>query len=510
MSSPPETTGLDDAATRKRERATSMDPAPAERDESDEPMEKNEESAKAPVKKTKHGGDSSVRAIRKNLKEMKTTDMTWANEEDADDHMQAVVEQNESDDVHMASVNDKKRGPDEVYEHSAATDTNDIEPDANVNTDAPIPPASPRKKPTRRDTAEIELLHEQKESSESEKEDKSSPKKTSLFAQFSGKSSSSATNGDDWDDFAEEETPSSKPSSQQEKEKPKPKYAFGSSSGFGTKGWGAAHQTAPIPGGSPFRSTGKTTFGGFGSSAFGASSTLSSSQSSAASTPSFSSFANSTASPFALLAAKGSTTNALSSLPQRSTSVEKDAIKATKSDDDSEGDESGDDNDDNESASSRGISPQTFGVEQKVKLPGLKRTELTTGEEDEYTVHTVKAKLLVIDGSSENWKERGTGTLRINTKKTNGNTAARLVMRADSVFRVILNVPLFAGMKVWIMQEKFVRFAGFETVEPSESAEKKDETVGSTKLVNYALKVGSSSSAQDLYDMIIAHLPRSE
>lgn len=210
-----------------------------------------------PFCRSKHGGDSSVRAIRKNLKEMKTTDMTWANEEDADDHMQAVVEQNESDDVHMASVNDKKRGPDEVYEHSAATDTNDIEPDANVNTDAPIPPASPRKKPTRRDTAEIELLHEQKESSESEKEDKSSPKKTSLFAQFAGKSSSSATNGDDWDDFAEEETPSSKPSSQQEKEKPKPKYAFGSSSGFGTKGWGAAHQTAPIPGGSPFRSTGK-------------------------------------------------------------------------------------------------------------------------------------------------------------------------------------------------------------------------------------------------------------
>lgn len=121
----------------------------------------------------------------------------------------------------------------------------------------------------------------------------------------------------------------------------------------------------------------QTTFGGFGSSAFGASSTLSSSQSSATSTPSFSSFANSTASPFALLAAKGSTTNALSSLPQRSTSVEKDAIKATKSDDDSEGDESGDDNDDNESASSRGISPQTFGVEQKVKLPGLKRTECT-------------------------------------------------------------------------------------------------------------------------------------
>jgi RanBP1 domain len=121
----------------------------------------------------------------------------------------------------------------------------------------------------------------------------------------------------------------------------------------------------------------------------------------------------------------------------------------------------------------------------------LSFSSVTTGEEDEYTVHTVKAKLLVMDGKSDNWKERGTGTLRINTKKTHGNSSTRLVMRADSVFRVILNVPLFVGMKVWIMQEKFVRFAAFETVESVESGDKKDDaaTSGSTKLVNYALKV---------------------
>jgi hypothetical protein len=58
--------------------------------------------------------------------------------------------------------------------------------------------------------------------------------------------------------------------------------------------------------------------------------------------------------------------------------VDKDVAKpAAKSDDDSEGDESGDDNEDSESVSDRGISPQTFGVEQKVKLPGLKPTERT-------------------------------------------------------------------------------------------------------------------------------------
>lgn len=116
---------------------------------------------------------------------------------------------------------------------------------------------------------------------------------------------------------------------------------------------------------------------------------------------------------------------------------------------------------------------------------------VTTGEEDEYTVHSVKAKLLVIDGKSDNWKERGTGTLRINTKKTDGTSATRLIMRADSVFRVILNVPLFPGMKVWIMQEKFVRFAAFEQADPSEDKKKDDDSsaLGSRKLVNYAVKV---------------------
>jgi hypothetical protein len=207
---------------------------------------------------SKHDADSSVRAIRKNLKDMKTTDMTWANEETEDsDHMQSVAEQVEPDDVHMTSFNEKKRGSDEVYEHATTTDTTDIENDAsNVNADVPIPPASPRKKPTRRDTADIELSHEQNHS-ESEKEEKPSEKKGSMFAQFAGKSNG-APNGDDWDDITDdsETVASTKPSSQ-EKAKPQPKYAFGSSSGFGTKGWGATHQTAPVPGGLPFGSTGK-------------------------------------------------------------------------------------------------------------------------------------------------------------------------------------------------------------------------------------------------------------
>lgn len=213
---------------------------------------------------SKHDADTTVRAIRKNLKDMKTTDMTWAAGEQVE-HMQALDEQNEPEDTHMSSYNDKKRGPDEVYEDSN-NNTTDVEQDlSNTAADAApvIPPSSPRKKPTRRDTPDISALQEPattttaddvKEDESSQESEASSTKKGGLFAQFAGKSSQ--TNGDEWDDFAEESAPASKPSSQ-EKSKPQPKYAFGSSSGFGTKGWGAAHQTAPVPGGSPFGSTGK-------------------------------------------------------------------------------------------------------------------------------------------------------------------------------------------------------------------------------------------------------------
>lgn len=108
---------------------------------------------------------------------------------------------------------------------------------------------------------------------------------------------------------------------------------------------------------------------------------------------------------------------------------------------------------------------------------------MKTGEEDEKTLYQTKAKLYVMEQSTGNWKERGTGTMRINTKETaSGVQQTRIVMRADTVFRVILNLPMFEGMKFLIMQDKFVRFAGFETVV-------KEDGQSETNLVNYALRV---------------------
>lgn len=53
---------------------------------------------------------------------------------------------------------------------------------------------------------------------------------------------------DDWSEFAEEEEEISTKDKKNDKDiSEKPKYTFGASSGFGTKGWAAVHQTVPTP-----------------------------------------------------------------------------------------------------------------------------------------------------------------------------------------------------------------------------------------------------------------------
>lgn len=72
-----------------------------------------------------------------------------------------------------------------------------------------------------------------------------------------------------------------------------------------------------------------------------------------------------------------------------------------------------------------------------------------TGEEEEKTYFSCKAKLFQF--SDKEWKERGIGTFKVNVRIVNGQEnkkAARMIMRADGVLRVMLNTPLFKGMTV--------------------------------------------------------------
>ena len=74
-----------------------------------------------------------------------------------------------------------------------------------------------------------------------------------------------------------------------------------------------------------------------------------------------------------------------------------------------------------------------------------------TGEEAEETVFSCRAKLYHFEGKE--WKERGVGTFKINiawapSSEESSDRKSRLIMRTDGVHRVVLNTPIFRGMKV--------------------------------------------------------------
>lgn len=84
-----------------------------------------------------------------------------------------------------------------------------------------------------------------------------------------------------------------------------------------------------------------------------------------------------------------------------------------------------------------------------------------TGEDGEEVHFSSRARLYFYDGA---WKERGTGTFKINIRilatessetsevdveaqTSTSRRKARLLMRADATHRVILNSPVFKGMR---------------------------------------------------------------
>ncbi|OJJ46710.1 hypothetical protein ASPZODRAFT_65980, partial [Penicilliopsis zonata CBS 506.65] len=81
----------------------------------------------------------------------------------------------------------------------------------------------------------------------------------------------------------------------------------------------------------------------------------------------------------------------------------------------------------------------------------VEQQAVQTGEEEERTRFSCKAKLFSFSGKE--WKERGLGTFKVNVKELHeaeggSKTAARMIMRADGVLRVMLNTPIFKGMLV--------------------------------------------------------------
>jgi len=102
--------------------------------------------------------------------------------------------------------------------------------------------------------------------------------------------------------------------------------------------------------------------------------------------------------------------------------------------------------------------------------------EVTTGEENEYNVIQIRAKLYLFENSK--WVERGSGQLRLNdmsreqasatTSSGSGGgsggkvSSSRIVMRTMGSLKVILNTKVYQGMSVEQPNEKSVRLTGMD------------------------------------------------
>ncbi|VDB90169.1 unnamed protein product [Peniophora sp. CBMAI 1063] len=74
------------------------------------------------------------------------------------------------------------------------------------------------------------------------------------------------------------------------------------------------------------------------------------------------------------------------------------------------------------------------------------QVETKTNEEDEEAIFKMRAKLFRFDSGSNEWKERGTGEVRLLQHKQ--TTKVRLVMRRDKTLKVCANHLISSEMKL--------------------------------------------------------------
>ncbi|EIW58106.1 uncharacterized protein TRAVEDRAFT_47284 [Trametes versicolor FP-101664 SS1] len=124
------------------------------------------------------------------------------------------------------------------------------------------------------------------------------------------------------------------------------------------------------------------------------------------------------------------------------------------------------------------------------KKLNLTEQEVHTGEEEEDTVYQVRGKLFTLSPQNQ-WKEKGTGTLRLNVRREDGG-GARLVMRKEAVYTVLLNATLFKGMRCFPAQDpRYIRFS----------------VINGAATTHYNLRVSSAKIAEELLEEINAHIP---
>ncbi|KAJ5232938.1 hypothetical protein N7468_005894 [Penicillium chermesinum] len=115
--------------------------------------------------------------------------------------------------------------------------------------------------------------------------------------------------------------------------------------------------------------------------------------------------------------------------------------------------------------------------------------EMATGEEEELTSFSCKAKLFkFLDGE---WRERGIGTFKVNCRYDHGRLVGRMIMRADGALRVMLNSPVFKGMKYGDSEGK-----------PPKSKQLFLGSMEEGRLVSCLLRTGKQETAEELYKVL--------
>lgn len=151
-------------------------------------------------------------------------------------------------------------------------------------------------------------------------------------------------------------------------------------------------------------------------------------------------------------------------------------------------DDSKEENDEEETKSSS-PAPQQY---KQVDLVPVQ--EIKTGEEDEESIFSVRAKIFELDltNMSEGWKERGVGPLHLNESIKDPNQV-RLVMRSQGLLRVVLNMRitgetvLMKGLEASLSPGKFLRI---------NSVSEKGTPI------QYLLKFGNETTRNELYDKV--------
>lgn len=113
-----------------------------------------------------------------------------------------------------------------------------------------------------------------------------------------------------------------------------------------------------------------------------------------------------------------------------------------------------------------------------------------TGEENETTEFAAKGKLYYFD--DKKWKERGTGTFKLNLKtESDGKKSGRIIMRADGALRVMLNSAVWHTMPFGDVK------GSRPTTRDIYLASNEDERV-----VSLLLRLGNEKQTGELFDVL--------